>query len=48
MIDDKGLIERSKIDHKMPLRKETSEATQRPTAQTKSVKSDRGTFKDKC
>lgn len=45
---DMGLNERSGFDHKTKLRGETSEATQRPTGKTKSVSSDRGTFKDKC
>lgn len=33
---------------KMPLRGETSEATQRPTSKSETVSSDRGSFKSKC
>ena len=43
-----GLSDRDTFDHSAKLRKETSEAEQRPQGQTKSVSSDRGTFKDKC
>jgi len=45
---DAGLSERSSFSNDMKLRGETSEATQRPTAKTESVKSDRGSFKCKC
>ena len=47
-IDDLGLTEKSSIDKKMKLRGETNEKSQRPVAKDKSIKSDRGTFKDKC
>ena len=43
-----GLSDRESFSHDGKLRGETSEATQRPTAKTKSMSSDRGTFKDKC
>lgn len=47
---DLGLSEHSKVDGgtSRKLRGETGESTQRPTAKTESVKSDRGTFKSKC
>ena len=44
----KGYSEEGKIDKEQKLRAETNEKTQRPVATNKSVKSDRGTFKDKC
>ena len=47
-IDSKGLTETSKIDNKAKLRGETGEKSQRPTAKTESISSDRGTFKNKC
>ncbi len=47
-IDELGLTEQSSIDYKAKLRGETGEAGQRPTATDKSVKSDRGAFKNKC
>lgn len=47
-VNEKGLTEQTKFDEKAKLRQETDEKSQRPVAQTKSVKSDRGTFKDKC
>lgn len=46
-VNEKGLTEQQKFDAKKPLRGETGESTQRPTGETKSVKTDRGTFKDK-
>ena len=45
---DAGLSERSSFDSNMKLRGETGEGTQRPTATTKTVKTDRGSFTDKC
>ena len=47
---DLGLTEQSAVKGgaQMPLRGETSEATQRPTSKTESMKTDRGTFKNKC
>lgn len=42
-----GLAERESFS-KDNLRGETSEATQRPTGKTETVKSDRGTFKSRC
>ena len=45
---NKGYDEQGKIDNKIPPRAETSEATQRPVATNKTVKSDRGSFPDKC
>ena len=44
---DLGLNEREGYEHDTKLRQETSEMKQQPKAQTKSVSSDRGTFKDK-
>jgi len=45
---DMGLSEREGFDHSTKLRNETSDKEQRPKAKTKSVSSDRGTFKSKC
>jgi len=47
-VDDLGLIEKSPIDKNQKPRGETNEQSQRPVATDKSVKSDRGSFKDKC
>ena len=47
-IDDLGLTSRESIDNSAKLRKDTGEATQRPVGQDKSIKSDRGTFTNKC
>lgn len=47
---DLGLSEQSQIQGGagMKLRGETNEQTQRPTAKTETVSSDRGSFKSKC
>ena len=45
---DHGLSERESFDNQMKLRGETNEATQRPTSETESLSTDRGTFKCKC
>ena len=45
---EKGYTDEGKIDNKATPRKETNEKSQRPTSEQKSVKSDRGSFKDKC
>jgi len=45
---EQGYTDEGKVDNKTPPRAETNEMTQRPVATDKSVKSDRGTFKDKC
>ena len=47
---DLGLSSQSRVSGgtATKLRDETSLATQRPVAKTESVKSDRGTFKNKC
>lgn len=45
--EDLGLVDRQKFDASAPLRKETSEESQRPVHSTSSMKTDRGTFKTK-
>lgn len=45
---DLGLTEQDSFDKGMKLRGETDIKTQRPTATTKKVSSDRGSFTDKC
>jgi len=42
-----GLSERANIKDG-PIRAETGEATQRPKSTTETVKSDRGSFKNRC
>jgi hypothetical protein len=46
-VNKNGLTEQSGFDAKAKLRGETNEKSQRPTATTKKVKTDRGTFTDK-
>lgn len=45
---DMGLNERTSHDHKEKLRADTGDMKQQPKGTTKSVSSDRGTFKSKC
>lgn len=45
---DLGLNSREGYEHTTKLRQETDIESQKPKAQTKSVSSDRGTFKSKC
>ncbi|MBT7080277.1 MAG: hypothetical protein HN929_02220 [Chloroflexi bacterium] len=47
-VNEKGLVEQKKFDSKAPPRGETGEEAQRPTSKTETMKTDRGTFKDKC
>ena len=43
-----GLIEKETFDHKEKLRADTGDKTQRPKATDKTIKDERGTFKNKC
>ena len=43
-----GLIEQDGFSTTMKLRGETNHSSPRPTSTTKSMKTDRGTFKNKC
>ena len=45
---DLGLSSRDAYKHDQELRGKTDDNTQRPEGRTKSVSSDRGTFKSKC
>lgn len=47
-LNELGINEQEKFKSGDKPRGETSEATQRPVAMTKTVKDKRGTFKDKC
>ena len=47
-IDDLGLTSQESFGSDLKLRKDTGDMTQRPVAENKKLKTDRGTFTNKC
>lgn len=45
---EEGYTFKESVSNKTKLRGETGEKSQRPTGKTESLKTDRGTFKNKC